>query len=576
MHSYDNIGIMIIKHLLSAGLTSIMLTGLIWCPMLTSTAQAIETTSTVNQTTDETNTNAEPNSDNASTETNANNNEAFSFNGENLTDEQIRSIVIHDNAEILSGNTTDWIITADKWFRMQDKTKNDDMTLAVYTNPEYTADDPQTDCTDAFNKFRIGSARTNQGVLLCVYPDSRKYAVSIGAGWNKYVQQDFSNDYIADNENIISLFRAGDYDNAVLISAKETVNRMYDNGDTLKQQEEAHEKLISAFDETMSKVIPIIIGVIMIGALIMIIMKIVDWRQRAKIENIVKSLGVVDGMARTEALAVQLGLSKGELQSLDENNILDYIQNNEIETNFQARINELIEYSYAGKTLNDYYPFIDYKDYLKKKKNYYYGRKIPYPIGSWKPNYQNIINDCNLEHDSLINSYENCIKAMRHIIYDSQDYNDVKYGVDDAVGYDIEIRAENNDETSLNDRGWLNDRIAYHAARIRFDRDYDDWLKQTDTPDRFKNYKFKEHLRDNNDFMNTYRNRNYNTGMALAWMNSVYSHDNIANDSSYQEPEYHNGFSSDYSSGGFSSDYSSSSSSYSGGCSDGGGFSGGW
>ena len=105
---------MIIKHLLSAGLTSIMLTGLIYCPYAgMHTAQAIETTSTVNQTTDE-NTNAEPNSDNASTETNANNNEAFSFNGENLTDEQIRSIVIHDNAEILSGNTTDWIIKANK------------------------------------------------------------------------------------------------------------------------------------------------------------------------------------------------------------------------------------------------------------------------------------------------------------------------------------------------------------------------------------------------------------------------------------------------------------------------------
>ena len=38
--------------------------------------------------------------------------------------------------------------------------------------------------------------------------------------------------------------------------------------------------------------------------------------------------------------------------------------------------------------------------------------------------------------------------------------------------------------------------------------------------------------------MKTYRN-DYNTSMALAWMNSVYSHDNIANNSSYQEPEYH-------------------------------------
>lgn len=555
---------MIIKHLLSAGLTSIMLTGLIWGGPYAGmhTAQAIETTSTVNQTTDE-NTNAEPNSDNASTETNANNNEAFSFNGENLTDEQIRGIVIHDNAEILSGNTTDWIIKANKWFRRQDKTKNDDMTLAVYTNPEYTSANPQTDCTDAFNKFRIGSARTNQGILLCVYPDSRKYAVSIGSGWNKYVQQDFSNDYIADNESIISLFRAGDYDNAILLSAKETVNHMYDNGDILKQQAEAREKLIRKANEIMSKVIPIIIGIIMIGALIKIIMIIFDWRQRVKIETIVKSLGVVDGMARTEALTAQCGLSKGELKSLDENNILDYIQNNEIETNFQTRLKELIEYSATGETLNDYYPFIDYKDYLKKKKNYYYGRKIPYPIGSWKPNYQNIIDDCNLEHDSLINSYENCIKAMQHIIYNSQDYNDVKYALDHAVGDDIKNKAENNDETSLHDRDWLNDRIAYHAARIRFDRDYDDWLKQTDTPDRFKNDKFKEHLRDNNDFMNTYRNH-YNTSMALAWMNSVYSYDNIANDSSYQE------------SGGFSSDYSSSSSSYSGGFSSGGGFSGGW
>lgn len=561
---------MIIKHLLSAGLTSIMLTGLIWGGPYAGmhTAQAIETTSTVNQTTDE-NTNAEPNSDNASTETNVNNNEAFSFNGENLTDEQIRGIVIHDNAEILSGNTTDWIIKANKWFRRQDKTKNDDMTLAVYTNPEYTAANPQTDCTDAFNKFRIGSARTNQGILLCVYPDSRKYAVSIGSGWNKYVQQDFSNDYIADNESIISLFRAGDYDNAILLSAKETVNHMYDNGDILKQQAEAREKLIRKANEIMSKVIPIIIGIIMIGALIKIIMEIFDWRQRVKIETIVKSLGVVDGMARTEALTVQCGLSKGELKSLDENNILDYIQNNEIETNFQTRLKELIEYSATGETLNDYYPFIDYKDYLKKKKNYYYGRKIPYPIGSWKPNYQNIIDDCNLEHDSLINSYENCIKAMQHIIYNSQDYNDVKYALDHAVGDDIKNKAENNDETSLHDRDWLNDRIAYHAARIRFDRDYDDWLKQTDTPDRFKNDKFKEHLRDNNDFMNTYRNH-YNTSMALAWMNSVYSYDNIANDSSYQEPEC------SYSSGGFSSDYSSSSSSYSGGFSSGGGFSGGW
>lgn len=555
---------MIIKHLLSAGLTSIMLTGLIWGGSYAGmhTAQAIETTSTVNQTTDE-NTNAELNSDNASTETNVNNNEAFSFNGENLTDEQIRGIVIHDNAEILSGNTTDWIIKANKWFRRQDKTKNDDMTLAVYTNPEYTSANPQTDCTDAFNKFRIGSARTNQGILLCVYPDSRKYAVSIGSGWNKYVQQDFSNDYIADNESIISLFRAGDYDNAILLSAKETVNHMYDNGDILKQQAEAREKLIRKANEIMSKVIPIIIGIIMIGALIKIIMEIFDWRQRVKIETIVKSLGVVDGMARTEALTVQCGLSKGELKSLDENNILDYIQNNEIETNFQTRLKELIEYSATGETLNDYYPFIDYKDYLKKKKNYYYGRKIPYPIGSWKPNYQNIIDDCNLEHDSLINSYENCIKAMQHIIYNSQDYNDVKYALDHAVGDDIKNKAENNDETSLHDRDWLNDRIAYHAARIRFDRDYDDWLKQTDTPDRFKNDKFKEHLRDNNDFMNTYRNH-YNTSMALAWMNSVYSYDNIANDSSYQE------------SGGFSSDYSSSSSSYSGGFSSGGGFSGGW
>lgn len=562
---------MIIKHLLSAGLTSIMLTGLIWGGSYAGmhTAQAIETTSTVNQTTDE-NTNAEPNSDNASTETNVNNNEAFSFNGENLTDEQIRGIVIHDNAEILSGNTTDWIIKANKWFRRQDKTKNDDMTLAVYTNPEYTSANPQTDCTDAFNKFRIGSARTNQGILLCVYPDSRKYAVSIGSGWNKYVQQDFSNDYIADNESIISLFRAGDYDNAILLSAKETVNHMYDNGDILKQQAEAREKLIRKANEIMSKVIPIIIGIIMIGALIKIIMEIFDWRQRVKIETIVKSLGVVDGMARTEALTVQCGLSKGELKSLDENNILDYIQNNEIETNFQTRLKELIEYSATGETLNDYYPFIDYKDYLKKKKNYYYGRKIPYPIGSWKPNYQNIIDDCNLEHDSLINSYENCIKAMQHIIYNSQDYNDVKYALDHAVGDDIKNKAENNDETSLHDRDWLNDRIAYHAARIRFDRDYDDWLKQTDTPDRFKNDKFKEHLRDNNDFMNTYRNH-YNTSMALAWMNSVYSYDNIANDSSYQEPEC-----SSYSSGGFSSDYSSSSSSYSGGFSSGGGFSGGW
>lgn len=68
-----------------------------------------------------------------------------------------------------------------------------------------------------------------------MYPDSRKYAVSIGSGWNKYVQQDFSNDYIADNESIISLFRAGDYDNAILSIAKETVNHMYDNGDILKQ-----------------------------------------------------------------------------------------------------------------------------------------------------------------------------------------------------------------------------------------------------------------------------------------------------------------------------------------------------
>lgn len=138
--------------------------------MLASTAQTIETTSTVIQTTDKT-INAKPNSDNASTETNANNNESFSFNGENLTDEQIRSIVIHDNAEILSGGTTDWIIKANKWFRRQDKTKDDDMTLAVYTNPEYTAVGPQTDCTNAFNKFRIGSARMNQGVLLCVYPE---------------------------------------------------------------------------------------------------------------------------------------------------------------------------------------------------------------------------------------------------------------------------------------------------------------------------------------------------------------------------------------------------------------------
>lgn len=154
-------------------------------------------------------------------------------------------------------------------------------------------------------------------------------------------------------------------------------------------------------------------------------MKIVDSRKRIKIENIVKSLGVVDGMARTEALAVQLGLSNDELKNLDENNILDYIQNNEIETNFQTRINELIGNFNTSETLNDYYPFIDYKDYLKKKNNYY-GRKIPYPIDSWKPNYQNIINGCNLEHNSLINSYGNCIKAMRHVIYDSQDYNDVK------------------------------------------------------------------------------------------------------------------------------------------------------
>lgn len=84
---------------------------------------------------------------------------------------------------------------------------------------------------------------------------------------------------------------------------------------------------------------------------------------------------------------------------------------------------------------------------------------------------------------------------------------------------------------------------------------------------------FKEHLRDNNDFMNTYRN-DYNTSMALAWMNSVYSHDSIANDSSYQEPEYHSSSSS--SSSGFSSSYSSSSSSYSVGLSSSGGFSGGW
>lgn len=105
---------------------------------------------------------------------------------------------------------------------------------------------------------------------------------------------------------------------------------------------------------------------------------------------------------------------------------------------------------------------------------------------------------------------------------------------------DIKNKAENNDETSLNDKDWLNDRIADHTAIIRFDRDYDDWLKQTVTPDRFKNDKFKEHLRDNNDFMTAYRNRSaYNNSMTLAWMNAVHSHDNIANDSSYQEPEYH-------------------------------------
>ena len=46
--------------------------------------------------------------------------------------------MIHDNAEILSGNTTDWIIKANKWFRSQDKTKNDDMTLAPYTRIQNT------------------------------------------------------------------------------------------------------------------------------------------------------------------------------------------------------------------------------------------------------------------------------------------------------------------------------------------------------------------------------------------------------------------------------------------------------
>lgn len=69
---------MIIKHLLSAGLTSIMLTGLIYCPYAgMHTAQAIQIN--INRQSTDENTNAASNSDNASTETNANNNEAFSL-----------------------------------------------------------------------------------------------------------------------------------------------------------------------------------------------------------------------------------------------------------------------------------------------------------------------------------------------------------------------------------------------------------------------------------------------------------------------------------------------------------------
>lgn len=135
-------------------------------------------------------------------------------------------------------------------------------TIAVYTEPYLPSNVNINEYrTEVFNKLGIGSSRTNTGVLILVFPDSHKYAVAYGSGFDYYASQELSQDYISSDDmyDIIGNMRAGAYDAGILGMVKATIDVVYDNGDAERQAEKERDERNRQAAEFLKAVYPICI-----------------------------------------------------------------------------------------------------------------------------------------------------------------------------------------------------------------------------------------------------------------------------------------------------------------------------
>lgn len=521
---------------------------------------------------------------------NANNNEGkagANDGSQGLSDAQIESVTVYDSAGVLSENTKNYIVNANKWLKSQPKTKELNPTIAVWTEPNLPSDiDIDEYKTEVFNKLGVGSSKTNTGVLILVFPDSHKYAVAYGSGFDYYAAESLSNDYISSdsNYNIINNMRAGDYDAGILGMVKATVNVVYDNGDAVRQEEEEQDERNRKASEFLKTASPIALFIAIIGTAIIIGIKYI---RKIRIMAYLKTKRI-NGSVLSKLTVSELTKTFMNDGITDDKDRMDKIRKYWIINDGRDIIRDYVN-SHASNRILSYYD--DKKeladsmiDYITDNRDYYVNEN---PI-DWNELMRAVV-----KHDSKVKDRINKAYEILDNVINNNDYIDLgndfsdKYGLKDEVS---KYATENDCSNSLNYNA-IHKLVDAIASDARFDRDFQIWKRNNvnKVPKHFNYDKFRGYLHDNTDWRNRYSRNDYNTAFGLGFITGVYNDNGFAHNDDYNDDHNYDdnsrsssGFDSSFSSG-FDSSFSSSSSSssysnsdFSGGSSSGGGFSGGW
>jgi uncharacterized membrane protein YgcG len=482
------------------------------------------------------------------------------------------SYVVFDLANVLSESTKNWLVTENQ--ELQNTAQKP--VVAIYTASALPAGaNINTYRTQVFNRLQIGNKTQNNGVLVLVFPQSRKYAVAYGSGITGSMATALSNDYIQSVST--SYFRAGNYDAGIKAALNSTINIV--KGDTSASSSDAaanaarrqRAQNFREFDSPASITFEddSNMGVWMLGAffglpgIILIMWGI--WSgvslmlDRKRWRNTVTSWldGHYIGLSSSDFATHKKDLESYLLASgsTDDDSIESAVRDYYLKNQFTNDLKKDIHY--RSKT--------DYSAWLESHPEYIV---IDEPI-----DVAHLVSAANTYYDTYQANLSKNVDVINALKNDEK-YSDVNFDVNsiaEEFAKDEHVLTKNEAKKELDKR----------AADMRFEKDYEKFKSEHPSiiDNGFKENAFKDELRRQSEY-DSYGTFGSVTDPTWMWLYYSSMGPDLSMFYAPQPVETHSYSSSSSDDSYYSSSFDTSSSfsdtSFSGGMSDGGGFSGGW